>query len=159
MPRTSHVRIAVAIMHNKKILVGRRGPACTTGKGLLALPGGHVENEKLDDAIRRECLEETGLHVALFNPRYGPYSYTTVIPMAVTDYWPENNLTLWFAATLIPGTPIEPQTLEPDKCEGWRWMSLVELAKVHRTPEQDFWLPYDLFTYGLYPIWRQLYLS
>lgn len=54
------VAISVAIVRNGQVLLVRRGrePA----KGMFALPGGRVESgETLEEAARRELLEETGL--------------------------------------------------------------------------------------------------
>ena len=48
--------------HNTDLLLGRRGK--DPNRGLYVLPGGGVEDgESLEDAFRREVLEETGLHI------------------------------------------------------------------------------------------------
>ena len=45
-----------------RIVVVRRGHP--PGEGLWSIPGGRVESgETLEDAVRREVVEETGLHV------------------------------------------------------------------------------------------------
>jgi 8-oxo-dGTP pyrophosphatase MutT (NUDIX family) len=161
--RTLSVAVAVAILHDKKILIGKRGPECLTGKGLLALPGGHVDDgETIADAIVRECVEETGLTVKPHGRMFRPPLFATVTPWAVSDYGPaHNHLTLWFAATLAPYCSEKPLVMEPTKCEWWQWMSLVDIAHlpgVHDpSSEQYYWLPHDIFANRLYPIWLQLH--
>ena len=53
---------SVAVFRNGKVLLGER--ARSPGRGLFSLPGGAVETgERLEQAARREVLEETGLDV------------------------------------------------------------------------------------------------
>lgn len=52
-----------------KILLGRRGK--DPNRGMLVLPGGGVEEgESLEEALRRELLEETGVQIALDPDRW-----------------------------------------------------------------------------------------
>lgn len=55
--------VSAAILHEGRFLLVRRGrpPA----RGLYAFPGGRVERgETLEEAVRREVMEETGAHLA-----------------------------------------------------------------------------------------------
>lgn len=55
--------VSVAILHDGRFLLVRRGrpPAL----GLYAFPGGRVEaGESLEDAVRREAMEETGARLS-----------------------------------------------------------------------------------------------
>lgn len=59
--------VSVAVMRDRAIMLVRRGRA--PSKGLYAFPGGRVEaGELLDDAARRELLEETGIAVGTLVP-------------------------------------------------------------------------------------------
>ncbi|WP_269931549.1 NUDIX hydrolase [Aminobacter sp. HY435] len=64
MNQTSIVpAVSVAVMRDGKIMLVRRGRA--PSKGLYAFPGGRVEDgETLEEAARRELIEETAVTVA-----------------------------------------------------------------------------------------------
>lgn len=65
--------VAAMIRSGYYILLGRRGK--DPNRGLYVLPGGGVEdNESLEDALRREIKEETGLDIESDKNRwYHPY--------------------------------------------------------------------------------------
>ena len=55
--------VSAAILHDGRFLLVRRGRA--PAKGLYAFPGGRVEaGETLEQAVRREVMEETGATIA-----------------------------------------------------------------------------------------------
>ena len=82
--------------------------------GTYSFPGGHIEyGETLEQAARREILEETGLEVQEIVP-YQPFPFkTSVFPEIGRQY-----VTLFMETRWQAG---EPQLLEPDKCTGWHW--------------------------------------
>lgn len=55
--------VSAAILHEGRFLLVRRGRA--PARGLYAFPGGRVEDgETLEEAVRREVMEETGALLA-----------------------------------------------------------------------------------------------
>ena len=59
------VKVVVGIVvRENKFLVERRRLDETIDPGIVCLPAGHVEpNESLDDALKRELIEELGIQV------------------------------------------------------------------------------------------------
>jgi len=102
--------VAVIIWKDDKFLVYQRHGS--HGDGTWSIPGGHIEiGEELEDAVRRETLEEVG--VELDNIRF----------LAVTnDIFPGDNkhyVSVWFEADLSEGQT--PVSKEPDKIGDIGW--------------------------------------
>jgi 8-oxo-dGTP diphosphatase len=86
--------VGALVFKDGAILLIQRGQE--PSKGLWTLPGGLVEpGERLEEAVRREMLEETGLHV---RPRQVVEIFERIMPGAdggteyhyvVIDYWCE----------------------------------------------------------------------
>lgn len=61
-PNGPQVCVGAVVIHQQAVLLIRRGQA--PNKGLWCIPGGGVEpGERLQDALTREVLEETGIQV------------------------------------------------------------------------------------------------
>jgi len=94
-----------------KILVGKRKGS--HGAGEWSLPGGHLEyGEEFQTVCYREVKEETGLELTSVVKKV---DFTNdVFPLAGKHY-----VTLFFRAS-CKGIATN---MEPDKCEGWKWVS------------------------------------
>ncbi|KAK3356520.1 NUDIX hydrolase domain-like protein [Lasiosphaeria hispida] len=135
--------IAIIRDHQGRVCTGRRIGAL--GGGQLSFPGGHLElGEGIFACVEREALEESGLVIR------------GVQVIGVTnDFFVKNNkhyITI-FAECEQLDLKQQPQRLEPEKCEGWGWMSWEELealAKNESTSEELFLPVVNLIRSNLY---------
>ena len=108
------VGVGVMILKDGKVLLTKRKGS--HGAGELSFPGGHLEYmESFEDCAIRETREECGLEIK--NIRF---SYLTNLK----KYAPKHYVHIGMIAEWASG---EPQTLEPEKAEGWNWYDLNEL--------------------------------
>ncbi|KAK0657871.1 NUDIX hydrolase domain-like protein [Cercophora newfieldiana] len=115
------VRVGVAaVVKNAegKMVVGiRKGNS--HGVGHWQFPGGHLEfGETPLQCAERETLEETGLVVR-----------AEKIIAVTNDIFQESSkhyITLFVACQRLREDQ-EPETLEPEKCEGWSWKSWEDI--------------------------------
>lgn len=109
-PRT-RVGVGVIVVREGRVLLGRRRGS--HGAGTWALPGGNLEyGETVESCAYRELLEETGMQLDSVRP--APFT---------VDHFPEQDrhyVTLFVEAIGVTGAP---QSLEPDKCDGWAWFA------------------------------------
>lgn len=93
------------------------------GAGRFALPGGHLEaNESWGECASRETEEECAVAVPAER-----FSFVGV----TNDIMPDDKLhyiTIFVRATLTAEDVARLKNMEPDKCEGWQWMSVAELS-------------------------------
>jgi 8-oxo-dGTP diphosphatase len=116
--RTANIGCEAYLTRGDQVLLGKRGKIF--GSGTWALPGGHLEfMERADATLARELAEEVGLKI--------PTAGLTLLALtddinaeAGTHY-----LHLTFAAEVPDGQ--EPQVLEPEECEEWRWFPKDQL--------------------------------
>lgn len=111
------VGVAVIIVKNNKILVGKR--KSFHGKGTWHPPGGHLEfGEKPEECVKREVKEETDIEIE--HPEFITFT---------NDIFPykKHYITLWFIAKWKRG---EAKVMEPEKCEEWKWVSFEEFKNM-----------------------------
>ena len=116
IPGKNYVGLGVGavIVRDNKVLMLLRSDACRNNRGLWTIPGGMVEtSEGLEDAVRREVKEETGLHV------------THAGFLCVSDRFFDDEH--WVSILYRCGTEGEPSNVEPEKhlngSNGRTWMT------------------------------------
>lgn len=101
---------AILLNENGQVLLGKRKNSYKSG--MYGLPGGRIEfKEKIDEAIVREVIEETGLKSL-------EIEFTGVVRDSQDKY---EFIHFIFSAKV--GNQ-EPQLVEKEKCEGWEWFDL-----------------------------------
>lgn len=108
------VGVGVFILNDKNdFIFGRRKGS--HGAGTWALPGGHLEyGESFEECANREVLEETGLRVESLQ-------FLTAVNSVLQDSG-KHYVTIFMVSKLKDAND-QPQLLEPQKCEGWHWIS------------------------------------
>ena len=108
------VGVGTFILKDGKILLGKRKGS--HGQAEYASAGGHLEyGETILDAALREIKEECGIKVK---------NLRVLCVCDLLSYMPKHYIDIGVYAEWESG---EPQTLEPDKCEGWAWYDLDNL--------------------------------
>ncbi|KAI1811811.1 nudix domain-containing protein [Poronia punctata] len=113
------------------LLMGKR--AGSHGAGSLAFPGGHLEmGESFFACAERETLEETGLKV----------NATRVVAVTndVFDPVSKHYITI-FVLCVMTDPDAEAKNMEPEKCEGWGWMSWEKVRQCcdHHDDTAEVW--------------------
>jgi 8-oxo-dGTP diphosphatase len=117
MEHRPRVGVAVLLRHDGKVLLGKRRGS--HGEGTWALPGGHLEyQEGFETCVRREVLEETNLSVK--NIHFG------TITNDIFEHEDRHYVTVYMVCDYASG---ELRTMEPEKCEEWRWFGWDELPR------------------------------
>ncbi|WP_201299344.1 NUDIX domain-containing protein [Plantibacter sp. T3] len=115
----SHPRsgCGVAIVREGRILLLERLREPEAGS--WGIPGGKVDwMERLEDAVRREALEETGLELG------------SIELLCVVDHFEEALQQHWISPVyLAEDTVGEPELREPEKHGGLRWFPLEVLPE------------------------------
>ncbi|KAK9767431.1 hypothetical protein K7432_002790 [Basidiobolus ranarum] len=116
-----------------KFLIGKRKGS--QGEGTWALPGGHLEfGESFEACVSRETEEETGLVIPASNFKY---FYAVNAPMPADN---KHYVTVFLRADLQETEP-KAMLMEPNKCEGWAWVSLKDLEEPN-TPYSPLYFPF-----------------
>lgn len=107
--------IAVMVMKNGKILLGKRKGA--HGAGKYAFPGGKLEWwESFEECIKREVREETGIEIK--NIRFLRLQNFKLYDKHFVD-----------VGFLVDWQDGEPKIMEPEKCEGWAWYDMDKIPQ------------------------------
>lgn len=107
-----------------KFLVGSRKGS--HGAGSFAFPGGHLEHgETWAACAARELAEEAGLE--LEGTRFDHVATTNDLMVGGLHY-----VTIFMHVDVPAAVLPRLQNLEPDKCDGWLWLSPEELRVMHR---------------------------
>ena len=112
-----HIGVCVIVLDKDKtqVLLGKRLNSYKAGT--LGLPGGRIElEEPLEECGKRELLEETSLQGKNLQ-------YVGVVRELQKGY---NFIHFVFSCNEYEGLP---QTVEPEKCEGWNWYPLDSLPE------------------------------
>lgn len=130
--QTVRVGVGTLLIHppTGKFLVGRRKNS--HGAGTVALPGGHLEMfEDWATCAARECAEETGLVVPAAPAGEKEENWQlTFVSNNLMRAEGKHYITLFMRAEVGEGggEPPRAKNLEPDKCEGWQWVTMEELG-------------------------------
>jgi len=112
------------IVREGKVLMLLRSDACRNNRGLWTIPGGMVElSEGLEDAVRREVREETGLRV------------THAGFLCVSDRVFDDEH--WVSILYRCETEGEPSNTEPEKHRQIAWQDLDDLPSGITLPSRD----------------------
>lgn len=134
------VGTGLLVVKDGNVLIGKRKNSHAAG--LYSFPGGHLDwNETWAECVLRELREECGedIKVVMRDRNISrPEFFVT------NDIMPECNkhyITIFMVADWVSG---EPQNTEPDKCEGWEWVSYDKLLLMSQNNQCANWIPMNL---------------
>lgn len=113
--------MAVAVVRpDGRVLLGRRKGA--HGPGKWSFPGGWIDrgDVTIENACRREVLEETGIIAGRIEP----------ILETKSEYEDFSSITLFYQTRIVTQTVERVFNREPDKCHGWEWFTLDEASRL-----------------------------
>lgn len=119
------IGVSAIVMRDGKVLVGKRRGA--HGPGTWSFPGGHLEfGEELEDAVRRETLEEAGIKIK--NLRFA------AVTNDIHETERKHYITVFFACDYDSG---QVNVMEPETCEEWRWAEWTKLPEPLFLPNRN----------------------
>ena len=119
-------QVAVAVVvHEGRVLVGRRADDAAEQPGRAEFPGGKVEpHETSDGAALRECVEEAGIAIRLLERRFEVVLEEATPPVWITFHW---------------ATPVDPRS---PPSPPFAWVPISELPRlkfpIANAPVLDF---------------------
>jgi|AGTN01.3.fsa_nt_gi ADP-ribose pyrophosphatase len=116
--------VGAVIVRDGRVLMLFRSDACRNNRGLWTIPGGMVETfERLEEAVKREVKEETGLTV------------TGIDFLGVSDRTFDGEH--WVSILYLCTCDGEPVNAEPEKHLKIAWQRLDELPERITMPSRD----------------------
>ena len=113
MPQTLRTIAVAVVVHEGRVLVGRRSPDAAEAPGLDEFPGGKVEpHETSAEAAARECLEESGIAIEVGSRSFGIASTRTRPNFLVNFHW---------------ARPVDPAALPKPP---FMWIPIEQLPKL-----------------------------
>ncbi len=120
---------------DRKILIGKRKGSHAAG--LYSFPGGHLEfGETWEACALRELQEECGSDLKVHMHSGDLFITNDIMPQYGKHY-----ITIFMWAEWIDG---ETVNMEPEKCEGWEWVTFEELEKLTQQGASVCWIPMDI---------------
>lgn len=108
------IGVNAIVVRDGKLLLGQR--LNCYGAGSWGLPGGHLHvGEKIQDGIKREMMEETGMEVTTMQ-------FNNVVNQPVSDGH-------YMQFGFVVQATGEPVLLEPEFCAEWRWFAFDNLPE------------------------------
>lgn len=132
---------ACAFVHQKfdgieKVFLPKRAATKKFLPNLFEIPGGHIEfGEDVVEGLKREVLEETGMHISVGDP-FAVFTYTNEIKKS-------HSIEAVYFATCTD--PIENISLNPEDHSEYKWASEDEIPEIgsispeeHRNVKKGF---------------------
>lgn len=118
------VGVGALIVRDHKALMLLRTDRCRNNRGMWTIPGGMAEvSETLEDAVRRESLEEAGVQITLI--RF----------LSLSDRFFDSQH--WVSALYLCETDSEPVNMEPHMHSTIEWVDIDRLPENITAPSMD----------------------
>ena len=114
MPAALRTIAVAVVVHEGRVLVGRRSPDAAEAPGLDEFPGGKVEeHETSGEAAARECLEEAGIAIQVGDRSFGVVSTQSRPNLLVSFHW---------------AAPVDPSAVPKPP---FAWMPVAKLPELN----------------------------
>ena len=143
-PQNQNVRVGTGfiVVKKGKVLVGKRKGSHAAG--LYSFPGGHLDwNETWEACLLRELEEECGTGIIVRIRHFGQHRKEFFVTNDIMPQYGKHYITIFMVADWIEG---EPENMEPEKCEGWDWISFDQLSLAAASGDCANWIPMEHIT-------------